>query len=111
MEKLYRFRKYKKKQGKKNVRHPKLIVDDYEHEYGFMGLTTSSTKGKRHKNIRLTENPQIVKGVHLREKSFLRRKIEYDKKRNFGPILNDYKLSKTDRDNIESFVKTRKKKR
>ena len=87
MEKLYRFRKYKKKQGKKNVRHPKLIVDDYEHEYGFMGLTTSSTKGKRHKNIRLTENPQIVKGVHLREKSFLRRKIEYDKKEILAPFL------------------------
>ena len=39
MDKLYVFRKYKKKQGKKNVKHAKLIVDSTNNEFGFMGLS------------------------------------------------------------------------
>lgn len=109
MEKLYRFRKYKKKQGKKNVRHPKLIVDDYEHEYGFMGLTSSRYKGRGHKNIELNDNPEIINGKRLEVKSYLRRKVEYDNKRYFGEIVDNYELSKTDKNRIIDYVNKHKK--
>lgn len=107
MSNLFRFRKYKKTQGKKKLKHPKLIVDDYDSEFGFMGLTSSKSKGKKHKNIPLHHNPQEGNS----KQAYLRRKIEYDNKKMFGEILSNYKLSDDDMDNIVSYVAKRKKKR
>lgn len=106
----FHFRRYKKKQGKSKERHPKLIVDEDGNKYGFMGLTSNKFKGKGHKNIPLKYNPD------LREKdkskhSYLRRKIEYDKKKNFGGRLKYYALHPDDRKLIEDYVSKRKKKR
>lgn len=108
---LFKFRRYKKRQGKKKIKHPKLIVDDYKNEFGFMGLTSSKTKGRGHKNIPLYENPQIINGQKSSEKSYLRRKIEYDEKRSFEEILSDYVLSDVDKERLIPYVKKHKKKR
>lgn len=111
MSDLFKFRKYKKKQGKKKVKHPKLIVDDYDNEYGFMGLTSSKYKGRGHKNIVLNDNPQFIDNRRKSEKSYLRRKVEYDKKKNFGNIVNDYSLSEFDKKRLVVYVNKHKKKR
>jgi len=108
---LYVFRKYRKKEGKKNVKHPKLIVDEYDNEYGYMGLTSSRNKGKRHKNIKLSSNPQFKDGARLEESSYLRRKIEYDTKKNFEDISSTYILSERDKAKIKPYVSSKKKKR
>ena len=103
---LYVFRRYKKKEGKKNVKHPKLIVDEYDNEYGYMGLTSSKNKGKKHINFPLVNNPQFDKsGNRINKKSYLRRKVEYDKKDNFGNLLADYSLSDIDKTRIQTFIK------
>ena len=107
MSNLYEFRKYKKKQGKKNVKHPKLIVDEDYKEFGFMGLTSSKYKGRGHKNIELLNNPQ--KGNS--NKAYLRRKIEYDKKKRFGEIDSAYSLSDSDKQRLMTYVNKHKKKR
>lgn len=111
MSDLFTFRKYKKEQGKKKTKHYKLIVDDYENEYGFMGLTKSKYKGRGHKNLELIDNPQFVSGKRSSEKSYLRRKIEYDKKRYFSEVSLDYQLSDVDKRRLEPYVKKHKKKR
>ena len=111
MSNLFIFRRYKKKQGKKNVKHPKLIVDEYLNEFGFMGLTSSPSKGRRHKNIPLDENPQIINGKRNSKKSYLRRKIEYDNKKNFHDVSSDYVLSDSDKRKIIPYVNKHKKKR
>ena len=102
---LFVFRKYKKSQGKKCVKHPKLIVDENDNEYGFMGLTSAKKKGRGHNNIPLLFNPQ--KGNI--KTSYLRRKIEYDDKKYFGEVLINYCLSKIDEERIKSYVKRHKK--
>ena len=109
MSDLFKFRRYKKRQGKKKVKHPKLIVDDYKDEFGFMGLTSSKYKGRGHKNIELLDNPQSSKGFRKKEKSYLRRKIEYDNKQLFGEIDTDYNLSKRDKKKIIEYVNKHKK--
>ena len=76
-----------------------------------MGLTSRKNKGKRHKNIILDDNPLIINGKRLKDKSYLRRKIEYDNKSNFGKVMNNYSLSKRDKDKIIKIVKNKKKKR
>lgn len=106
MDKLYVFRKYKKKQGNKNVKHPKLIVDSTDKEFGFMGLTTSPSKGKHHKNLKLKENPQNGN----KSQSYLRRKIEYDQKEMFEEILKNYNLSEEDIKFIKTYVEKHKRK-
>ena len=106
MDKLYVFRKYRKKQGKKNVKHAKLIVDSTNNEFGFMGLTTSPYKGKHHKNLKLKQNPQIGN----KRQSYLRRKIEYDQKEMFEEILKNYNLSKEDINFIKTYVEKHKRK-
>ena len=105
-EKLYVFRRYKLKQGNKNVRHPKLIVDSKEDQYGYMGLTSSDRRG-HHKNYLLKNNPQ--KGQL--GKSYLRTDIVYDKKKMFSEILNDYHLSIEDKKYVIEFVNKHKKKK
>ena len=108
---LFEFRKYNKKQGKKNVKHPKLIVDDFDKEYGFMGLTSAKYKGRGHKNIELHSNPQLINGKRRNDKSFLRRKIEYDLKTNFREVLSEYVLSDEDKERLKRYVEEHKKKR
>lgn len=102
---LFKFRRYRKKQGKKIIKHPKLIIDESKNESGFMGLTSLKKKGKRHNNIHLIHNPQIVNGKRIKKQSYLRRKIEYDEINNFGEILNNYSLSDEDRKNVEEYIK------
>ncbi len=108
---LYKFRRYKKKQGKKKVRHPKLIVDDYKNEFGFMGLTSRKKKGRGHNNYPLLYNPEFKNGIRKKEPSYLRRKVEYDRKTNFGDIEKNYILHKEDKANLIPFIDKQKKKR
>lgn len=80
--KLYYFRRYKKFEGDKSVRHPKLIVDEKNDEYGYMGLTSSKKSGG-HYNIPLKINPQ----KNAKNKSYLRKNIDYDRKINLVKYL------------------------
>lgn len=103
---IYNFRRYKKVEGgkKKKAKHPKLIVDENQREYGFMGLTESKKRG-HHNNIPLHKNPQ--KGN--KNKSYLRTELRYDDKGNFGKVLSDYKLSNIDKIKVKEFVEKKKK--
>lgn len=109
MSNLFKFRKYKKKQGNKKVKHPKLIVDEYDNEFGYMGLTSSKSKGRGHKNLQLNDNPQLVNGKRLEKKSYLRRKIEYDDKNMFYEESKDYALSDADKKRLIPYVNKHKK--
>ena len=75
---LFKFRRYKKYEGsaEKKAKHPKLIVEDLETEYGYMGLTESKKHG-RNSNIPIT-NP--VAGDD--RQSYLRKPVEHDLKEN-----------------------------
>jgi len=103
---LFNFRRYKKKEGKSKKRHPKLIVYENSSSYGYMGLTENSKKGKHHRNIPLLKNPK----KNDNRPAYLRRKIDYDIKDNFGNVLQDYKLSKEDKRFITDYVNKRIKK-
>ena len=102
---LFVFRRYNKKEGSlsKKVRHPKLIVDDYKNNYGFMGLTESSKKG-HHSNIPI-QNPKKFD----KSKSYIRKEIRYDNKNNFGDVLSNYNLSKKDKKYLIDYVNKHKK--
>ncbi len=101
--KLFTFRRYKKKESGK--RHPKLIVDEFQNDYGYMGLTESQKKGKHHYNIPLSNNPK----KNDKRPAYLRKDVRYDKKDNFGAILEDYNLSEKDKKYIIEYVKKHKK--
>ncbi|MCQ2966859.1 MAG: hypothetical protein MJ250_09035 [Alphaproteobacteria bacterium] len=115
---MFEFRKYYVAQGKKKIKHPKLIVDEDENEFGFMGLTHSKKKGKNHNNFPLLDNPQLDEyGNHLVSKNpyelnevtgnYLRRKVEYDIKENFGDVLSNYSLSDIDKERVKEFIKNK----
>lgn len=91
---LFTFRKYKKIEGGKTKKgkHPKLIVDENENNFGFMGLTEAEKRG-HHKNIKLSKNPQ--KGNC--NNAFLRKELRYDSKDSFYKKLDDYNLSSQDK--------------
>jgi hypothetical protein len=101
---IFTFRRYKKKEGKKQVRHPKLIVDDYSNSFGYMGLTENKKNG-HHRNIPLKQNPKKDDN----RAAYLRKDIRYDKKTRFGQILDSYKLSKEDKQYIIEYVNKHKK--
>lgn len=104
-DKIFVFRRYKKREGDSKKKHPKLIVDITNQEYGYMGLTEHRKKGKHHNNIHLTKNP---KEGDLRQAN-LRKKVKYDVKDNFGDILKNYKLSKEDKKYIINYLSKKKK--
>lgn len=103
---LFKFRRYKKYEGPSNNKqqHPKLIVEETEDEYGFMGLTESPRHGKT-KNLPI-KNPQ--KGN--KRKAHIRKEVRYDNKDNFYEILKNYKLSRKDKKAIIQYLENRKKK-
>lgn len=105
---LFKFRRYKKEEGGKikKAKHPKLIVDEKKDNYGFMGLTESPKRG-HHKNLELSRNPQKGKT----DKAYLRDEVRYDKKQNFGKILEGYNLSEEDKIAVLNYLKRRKKKK
>ena len=104
---LYNFRRYKKIEGGKikKAKHPKLIVDENQFDFGFMGLTESLKRG-HHKNIELVKNPK--KGD--KRIAYIRNELRYDNKENFGSVLENYKLSNKDKQRIIEILKNRKKK-
>ena len=105
---LFKFRRYKKEEGGKTKRakHPKLIVEEKKDNFGFMGLTEAPKRG-HHKNIELSKNPQKQKT----SKAYLRDEVRYDEKKNFGEVLEDYKLSNEDKKAVIAYLEKRKKKK
>ena len=105
---LFVFRRYKKKEGgSKKSRHPKLIVEESNTEYGFMGLTKDSHSG-HHANIPLKKNPQ----KNNKKQAYLRKELRYDDKTNFEKdILSDYTLSEEDKQTVLKYFEKYKKKR
>lgn len=102
---LFKFRRYKKYEGsaEKKAKHPKLIVEDLETEYGYMGLTESKKHG-RNSNIPIT-NPMAGDD----RQSYLRKPVEYDLKENFEEILDGYSLSKADIKAVKKYLRHRLK--
>ena len=85
---MFEFRRYKIKQGNKQVKHPKLIVDETDAEYGFLGLTSRKQKGKRHNNFPLFINPKLTRNrSHYTEESYLRKKLSMTRKQNLGVLF------------------------
>lgn len=103
---LFKFRRYKKKEGGKKVKHPKLIVEENETEYGFMGFTEDSKSG-HHKNIKLTTNPK--KGDT--RPAYIRKELRYDITDNFYDVLENYNLSEKDKQAIIEYLNKHKKKK
>lgn len=105
---LFNFRRYKKEEGGKikKAKHPKLIVDETNKEFGFMGLTESSKRG-HHKNISLSKNPR---SGDIR-KAYIRDELRYDDKKFFSDVLANYNLTSKDIKNIKEILKKRKKKK
>lgn len=103
---LFVFRRYKKEEGGESTKakHPKLIVDEQNQDYGFMGLTKSPKRGN-HNNIKI-DNPQ----KNNTEDSYIRKELRYDNKKYFGEILTDYVLSEKDIEKILEFLEDKKKK-
>ena len=108
MSSLFKFRKYRKKEGGKHKRakHPKLIVDEDDGHFGFMGLTESPKRGN-HKNVPLNDNPKQGD----KRKAYIRKEIRYDCKSKFEEILNDYSLSERDLIKIMKLLEKYKKKK
>ena len=108
MSSLFKFRKYKKEEGNKHNRskHPKLIVEEDEKFFGFMGLTESRKSGHR-ANIPLIKNPK----KNDKRPAYIRKELRRDVKENFEEILNDYNLSNKDLNNILDFLEKYKKKK
>lgn len=103
---LFKFRRYKKFEGPpgNKQQHPKLIVEDLETEYGFMGLTESERHGGS-KNIPI-KNPQ--KGDS--RPSHIRKEVRHDIKENFfEEILDEYELSKADIKAVKKYLRNRLK--
>lgn len=106
----FHFRRYKKRQGNSKRKHPKLIVYENKNQFGYMGLTHSKSKGSKHKNIKLSYNPEFISnGERSKEPAYLRKKIEYDKKKNFGGREKSYILHPQDRAEIERYLRKHKK--
>ncbi len=102
---IFTFHRFRKKQGGENKRHPKLIVDYQNGEYGHMGLTEKKNKGKHHRNIPI-KNPK--QGDN--SPSYLRRKIEYDSEDKFyNNSLSNYKLDNEDKLKLSEYVKKHKR--
>ncbi len=102
---LFTFHRYKKKEGDLQVRHPKLIVDEENNNWGYMGLTEQKKKGKNHYNIPLSKNPK--KGDT--RPAYLRKQINYADKKKFEKRLSNYKLSQKDLNYIYDYVEKHKK--
>ena len=104
---LFKFRRYKKLEGGKGkkAKHPKLIVEKTETEYGFMGMTEEAKSG-HHKNMPI-KNPK--KGD--KRKSYLRKELRYDIQENFEEILKNYKLSEKDKKAVIEFIEKKRKKK
>lgn len=102
---LFVFRRYKKEEGGESTKakHPKLIVDEQNQDYGFMGLTKSPKRGN-HNNIKI-DNPQ----KNNTEDSYIRKELRYDNKKYFGEILTDYVLSEKDIEKILEFLEDKKR--
>jgi len=105
MSSFLKFRKYKKGQGKSNRIHPKLFVGENKRKFKYLGLTSSSTKGKHHKNLSLNDNTE----KNNSNKAYLRKKIEEDDKTMFGDILKDFNLSDSDKIKVIEFLNKHKK--
>ena len=104
------FRRYNYVEGGKTIRakHPKLIVERKGKTYGFMGLTESTKRG-HHANIKLDKNPERGQTGP----SYVRKELRYDDVGHFGDVLEDYRLSSTDKKRVLEFVailKAKKKK-
>lgn len=102
------FRRYNFEEGgqKKKAKHPKLIVEKENDQYGFMGLTKSPKRGN-HKNLSLSKNPQRGKS----HPSYIRGELRYDSVRHFGDIMKDYRLSKEDQQRVLDYVEKLKQKK
>lgn len=102
------FRRYKFEEGgqKKKAKHPKLIVDKEQNQYGFMGLTESSKRGHHH-NLPLSQNPQKGRTAP----AYIRTELRYDSVEHFGEILTDYRLSKEDKRKVLEYAAKLKQKK
>ena len=107
MSNLFTFRRYKKDEGNstKKSKHPKLIVDEENNEFGFMGITHKRKRGN-HNNIPLNHNPNSTDP----EDSYVRLELRYDKKKNFSEPINEYVLHESDLLKLIPYIEKLKRK-
>lgn len=97
---LFVFRRYKKEEGGESTKakHPKLIVDEQNQDYGFMGLTKSPKRGN-HNNIKI-DNPQ-KNNTEDKKTTYMKKTPEIDKTNRFGSVKKGWKLSEKDKEKVK----------
>ena len=97
MKQKYRFYK-----NRKTRYHPSLQIGSNEIEWENMEMTSSPTKKNRY--IKLKENP----GPDKSKQSFIRKYVRRDPIKTRGQLLEKYKLSEEDLEEIEKFLESNK---
>ncbi len=89
----------KRKQANKG-KHPSLVVGENKNTFANLGLTHSEKRG-RHKNIKLSHNPNPKDS----RTSYVRDDLQYDDKNHLKKVLKDYnKLTQEDIDKIYKII-------
>lgn len=85
--------------------HPAYVVGEGFGTYKYFGITHSPKKGKHHRNHKLVVNPK----VGSQEASYLRKKLEEDRKASFERMKKKgYRMSKADDDYVDQLIAKKK---
>lgn len=84
--------------------HPSYIVGEDRTNYYSFGLTHSPSKGKKHKNYKLSKNPQIGDN----SPSYMRKQLDIGNKSEFTRKLTNFRMSHKDDDYIDKLIDKKK---
>lgn len=102
------FRGHRTVSNGKQKFHPSYVVGESNDKYYSFGLTHDEYKGKKHKNHRLSSNPN----PNDKYSSYLRKQLTDDLKSNYTKDKwCDLKMSKIDEEYVEGLINKRKNKK
>lgn len=88
----------------KKILHPNYIVGEYKNYFLSFGLTHSNSKGKKHKNYKLSKNPKIGDD----SPSYMRKQLDNGNKNEFTSRLTNFRMSAKDDDYVDSLIEKRR---
>lgn len=89
--------------GVKKV-HPNYIVGEDRSNYYSFGLTHSPSKGKKHKNYKLSVNPKNGDN----SPSYMRKQLDIGNKNEFTSKLTNFHMSAKDDDYVDKLIDKKK---
>ncbi len=89
----------RKEYGKKNGKHPSIVIGEKDNMFANLGLTHSDRRG-HHKNILLSRNPNKKD----KKPSYVRDDLRFDDMKYLHEVLNYRKLPKKDIDKIMKII-------